>query len=39
VALGVVHETGIPLKYIGVGEAMEDLRPFDAEAFVEAILG
>jgi len=39
VALGVVHETGIPLRYIGVGEAMEDLRPFDAGAFVEAILG
>jgi len=39
VALAVVHETGIPLRYIGVGEAMEDLRPFDAEAFVEAILG
>jgi fused signal recognition particle receptor len=39
VALAVVHETGIPLKYIGVGEAMEDLRPFDAQTFVEAILG
>jgi fused signal recognition particle receptor len=39
VALAVVHETGIPLRFIGVGEAMEDLRPFDAEAFVEAILG
>jgi fused signal recognition particle receptor len=39
VALAVVHETGIPLKYIGVGEGMEDLRPFDAQAFVEAILG
>jgi fused signal recognition particle receptor len=39
VALGVVHETGIPLRYIGVGEGMEDLRPFEAEAFVEAILG
>jgi len=39
VALGVVHETGIPLRYIGVGEGMEDLRPFDAETFVEAILG
>ncbi len=38
-ALAVVHETGIPLRYIGVGEAMTDLRPFDAEAFVEAILG
>jgi fused signal recognition particle receptor len=39
VALAIVHETGIPLKFIGVGEAMEDLRLFDAEAFVEAILG
>ncbi|MGP8050986.1 MAG: signal recognition particle-docking protein FtsY [Desulfobaccales bacterium] len=39
VALGVVHETGIPLRYLGVGEAMEDLRPFEAQAFVEAILG
>jgi len=39
VALGVVHETGVPLRYIGVGEGMEDLRPFDPEAFVEAILG
>jgi fused signal recognition particle receptor len=39
VALAVVHETGIPLRYIGVGEGLEDLRPFDAEAFVEAILG
>jgi fused signal recognition particle receptor len=39
VALAVVHETGIPLRFIGVGEAMEDLRPFDAGAFVEAILG
>jgi fused signal recognition particle receptor len=39
VALAVVHDTGIPLKFIGVGEAMEDLRPFDAEAFVDAILG
>jgi fused signal recognition particle receptor len=39
VALAVVNETGIPLRFIGVGEALEDLRPFDPEAFVEAILG
>jgi len=25
------------VKFIGVGEGMEDLQPFDAEAFVEAI--
>jgi fused signal recognition particle receptor len=39
VALGVVKETGLPLRFIGVGEQMTDLRPFEAEAFVEAILG
>lgn len=39
VALAVTHETGIPLRYIGVGEGMDDVRPFDAEAFVAAILG
>ncbi len=38
-ALAVAHETGIPLRYLGVGEALEDLRPFDPEAFVAAILG
>lgn len=39
VALAVAHETGLPLRFIGLGEGLEDLRPFDAEAFVAAILG
>ncbi len=39
VALAVAYETGIPIRYLGVGEGMDDLRPFDAETFVEAILG
>jgi fused signal recognition particle receptor len=39
VALAVAHETGLPLRYLGVGEGLEDLRPFDAPAFVAAILG
>ncbi len=39
VALAVAHETGIPLRYVGVGEGLEDLRPFDPEAYVAAILG
>jgi fused signal recognition particle receptor len=29
----------IPLRFIGVGEGIDDLRPFDAEDFVEALLG
>ena len=39
VAVGVVKETGLPLKFIGVGEQMDDLRPFDPEAYLEAIIG
>ncbi len=39
VALAVAHETGIPLRYLGMGEGLDDLKPFDKEAFVEAILG
>ncbi|KAG6663438.1 hypothetical protein CIPAW_02G027000 [Carya illinoinensis] len=33
----VVDELGIPVKFVGVGEGVEDLQPFDAEAFVDAI--
>ncbi|XP_010544711.1 PREDICTED: cell division protein FtsY homolog, chloroplastic isoform X2 [Tarenaya hassleriana] len=35
--VSVVDELGIPVKFIGVGEGVEDLQPFDAEAFVNAI--
>ena len=35
--VGVVDELGIPVKFVGVGEGVEDLQPFDAEAFVNAI--
>ncbi|MFW6122994.1 MAG: signal recognition particle-docking protein FtsY [Thermodesulfobacteriota bacterium] len=37
-ALAVAHETGLPLRYLGVGEGMDDLQPFDPEAYVAAIL-
>ena len=36
--MGVVEELGLPIKFIGVGESVEDLQPFDAAAFVNAIL-
>ncbi|KAK4256044.1 hypothetical protein QN277_008960 [Acacia crassicarpa] len=35
--VSVVEELGIPVKFVGVGEGVEDLQPFDAEAFVDAI--
>ncbi|CAI5470641.1 unnamed protein product [Closterium sp. Yama58-4] len=33
----VVDDLGIPVKFVGVGEGMEDLQPFNAEAFVDAL--
>ncbi len=35
--IGIVDELRIPVKFIGFGEGMDDLRPFDAESFVEAL--
>ncbi len=37
IAAGIVHEMRIPIRYIGLGEKMEDLRPFDPEKFVSAL--
>jgi fused signal recognition particle receptor len=37
VILGVVDEHQIPVRYIGIGERVEDLKEFDAETFVEAL--
>ena len=39
IVLAIARELGIPLRFIGVGEKPEDLRPFDATAFVDALLG
>jgi fused signal recognition particle receptor len=38
IALAIAGELGIPVKLIGVGEGIEDLRPFDPRAFAEALL-
>jgi fused signal recognition particle receptor len=37
IALAIAHELGIPVKLIGVGEGLEDLRPFDPETFARAL--
>jgi fused signal recognition particle receptor len=39
IAVAIEHELGIPVKLVGVGERVEDLLHFDAEAFVDALLG
>jgi fused signal recognition particle receptor len=38
VVFALAREFGIPIRYAGIGERPEDLRVFDAEAFVEALL-
>ena len=37
IAVAIMEELGLPVLYIGVGEGIEDLQAFDADAFVEAI--
>jgi fused signal recognition particle receptor len=37
VILGIAHELGVPVRYIGVGEKIQDLRAFDAENFVDVL--
>lgn len=34
----IVRELGVPIRFIGVGEQVEDLQPFNPEQFVEALL-
>ncbi|MGH2632926.1 MAG: signal recognition particle-docking protein FtsY [Tepidiformaceae bacterium] len=38
IAFAIAHELGIPVRFIGTGERMEDLAPFDARDFVDALL-
>jgi len=39
IALAIASELDLPVKLIGVGEGLEDLRPFDAREFAAALLG
>ena len=37
IAIAIQAELGVPVKYIGIGEKIEDLQRFDADAFVDAL--
>jgi len=37
IVVGVAHQIGLPIEYIGIGEKLDDFRLFDAEDFVNAI--
>lgn len=39
VVIGINDDLAIPVKFIGVGEGIDDLKPFDAEEFAAAVLG
>jgi len=37
IAVGIAHQLGIPIRFIGTGEGLDDLRPFEPDDFVNAI--
>ena len=39
IAVAVSHELGLPILRVGVGEGIEDLQPFDAREYAEALFG
>jgi fused signal recognition particle receptor len=39
VAVAVVRDLGVPIRYVGVGEGVDDLLPFDAEDFATGLVG
>ena len=39
IAVAIRRELGLPVRYIGVGEGLDDMQPFDAKEYIEAILG
>jgi fused signal recognition particle receptor len=39
VVIGICDEMGLPIRYVGIGERVEDLRPFEVDAFVDALFG
>ena len=39
IVISVQRELGVPVKLIGLGEGADDLAPFEADAFVDALLG
>ena len=39
IAVAIRNELGLPVRYIGLGEQLDDMHPFDAKEFVDAIFG
>lgn len=39
ILLAIARRLSLPVRFVGLGEGMDDLEPFDAEAYVEALIG
>jgi fused signal recognition particle receptor len=38
IVVAIAQELKVPVKYVGVGEGIDDLKPFNARDFVEALI-
>ena len=38
IVIAIARELGVPVKFVGMGEGIDDLKPFDAQEYVEAII-
>lgn len=38
IVVAIARELGLPVKYVGLGEGIDDIQPFDAKSYVEALL-
>ena len=38
ICVAIAQELGVPVKYVGLGEGIDDLQPFDAEEYVKALI-
>ena len=39
IAIAIRNELGLPVRYIGFGEQLDDMQPFDANQFADALFG
>ncbi|HAI87444.1 MAG TPA: signal recognition particle-docking protein FtsY, partial [Firmicutes bacterium] len=38
IVVAITQELGIPVKFVGIGESVDDLRPFNPDEFIQGIL-
>ena len=38
ICVAIAQELGVPVKYVGLGEGIDDLQPFNAEEYVKALI-